>query len=766
MQKLRQITDNVHETIYLSDFESELMSTPYFYRLHDIYQSSTVYMTFPTNRTKRYEHSIGTMHLAGEIFFSAISNAEKEAKEELLKVLKEDFDEYIIKNIVKSSGYNNVTYLSDKAKTYIGNIFDKYDPTKAFRQQVPEWDNNVLNNAISKQELFELGLKQYTMSFTDLKDDEDEIKNVFVYQCILEAIRIVALFHDAGHPPFSHVIEDVLLELYDVCLQNEENGKLVGSFAPVEARELYENVRSLKENDLKQILSLKDTTMENLTNSFEKMDFHEQVGAKFFQTAIKNVIDDNLDKLMHNVESSGYEFVEAKILYLITVVEYAFSILQERDMNYAMLHRIIDGSIDADRLDYIVRDTRNSGVDWGKIPYTRIVASAKLTRYYIKNTQNSFFVVAYPEKIVDDIDDLLELRYKIFSRINFHHRCQKTAVTLKTVVKELAIDYLESCAVSSDDKLAICPEISLLWKSLGAGSSSRPLNVIQWNDSWMITTLYQALINISDERRCVEFLEKYDKEANQKGISINKEEIKEKFARIKGLLQEILLNKKYYTTVFKRECDWSNFLKSILEESGISSKVASLKVSEKEKYEKNFPNGEEKNMGKIDNWGQARNSLGRFALLDIALNQGNVPLFETIFPMKKSVEELFKDSLDTAKKEGLIKDYALIYNPKFSATKLPSWTDAESRGKGIYLYNSREKEAYIYDVELKLKSRLNSFIKFGTWMSVYIVLTEDSSRNNEKFQKVVKYLSEGLKAELINKYNELFPSNKLTDNEI
>lgn len=88
MQKLRQITDSVHETIYLSEFESELMSTPYFYRLHDIYQSSTVYMTFPSNRTKRYEHSIGTMHLAGEIFFSAISNAEKETKEKLLKALK------------------------------------------------------------------------------------------------------------------------------------------------------------------------------------------------------------------------------------------------------------------------------------------------------------------------------------------------------------------------------------------------------------------------------------------------------------------------------------------------------------------------------------------------------------------------------------------------------------------------------------------------------------------------------------------------------
>lgn len=67
--KMRQVTDNIHGTIYLSALESELISTPYFYRLHDIYQSSTVYMTFPSNRTKRYEHSLGTMELASSMLF-------------------------------------------------------------------------------------------------------------------------------------------------------------------------------------------------------------------------------------------------------------------------------------------------------------------------------------------------------------------------------------------------------------------------------------------------------------------------------------------------------------------------------------------------------------------------------------------------------------------------------------------------------------------------------------------------------------------------
>ena len=74
-KKLRQVTDNIHDTIYMSELESDLIATPYFYRLHDVYQNSTVYMAFPSNRTKRYEHSLGTMELASSMLFSAISNA-------------------------------------------------------------------------------------------------------------------------------------------------------------------------------------------------------------------------------------------------------------------------------------------------------------------------------------------------------------------------------------------------------------------------------------------------------------------------------------------------------------------------------------------------------------------------------------------------------------------------------------------------------------------------------------------------------------------
>lgn len=121
-KKLKQVTDNIHETIYLSTLESELISTPYFYRLHDIYQSSTVYMTFPTNRTKRYEHSVGTMEVASSMLYSAVSNADNKTRNELFKYLKKYFNEILDLSILQS-GRQNAPYFI-KCRDQIGKEFN------------------------------------------------------------------------------------------------------------------------------------------------------------------------------------------------------------------------------------------------------------------------------------------------------------------------------------------------------------------------------------------------------------------------------------------------------------------------------------------------------------------------------------------------------------------------------------------------------------------------------------------------------------------
>ena len=57
-------------------------------------------MTFPSNRTKRYEHSLGTMELASSMLFSAVSNANQETRDELFKRLRHYFEIILVLNLL------------------------------------------------------------------------------------------------------------------------------------------------------------------------------------------------------------------------------------------------------------------------------------------------------------------------------------------------------------------------------------------------------------------------------------------------------------------------------------------------------------------------------------------------------------------------------------------------------------------------------------------------------------------------------------------
>lgn len=73
MENGMNINDSIHGLIRLTAFEKGILASPEFNRLHDVYQNSTVYLTFPSNRTKRFEHSIGCMYLCSEMFYRAIN---------------------------------------------------------------------------------------------------------------------------------------------------------------------------------------------------------------------------------------------------------------------------------------------------------------------------------------------------------------------------------------------------------------------------------------------------------------------------------------------------------------------------------------------------------------------------------------------------------------------------------------------------------------------------------------------------------------------
>ncbi|MCM1196822.1 MAG: hypothetical protein NC310_07135 [Roseburia sp.] len=78
MKKRYYVNDTLHGQIELTNLEVKIFSSDSFNRLHDVYQNSTAYLTFPSNRTKRFEHSLGVLKITSDFFIRAIMNTEEE----------------------------------------------------------------------------------------------------------------------------------------------------------------------------------------------------------------------------------------------------------------------------------------------------------------------------------------------------------------------------------------------------------------------------------------------------------------------------------------------------------------------------------------------------------------------------------------------------------------------------------------------------------------------------------------------------------------
>jgi HD superfamily phosphohydrolase len=64
---MKTIRDAIHGSIKVSDPELEILDTQEMQRLRRIRQLGFVYLVYPSATHTRFEHSIGTMHLAGEL---------------------------------------------------------------------------------------------------------------------------------------------------------------------------------------------------------------------------------------------------------------------------------------------------------------------------------------------------------------------------------------------------------------------------------------------------------------------------------------------------------------------------------------------------------------------------------------------------------------------------------------------------------------------------------------------------------------------------
>lgn len=419
MAKGIYISDSIHGLTQLSEYENKIIASVGFNRLHDVYQNSTVYLTYPSNRTKRFEHSIGTMSLCSKMFYNSVTNSTSKT----LSSFYENFEEEL-NNILKGIGEKYETIWLKGPKV------------------IPDldWDN------------FQLSLIPSNVPS----------KYRAVHIILIQAIRAAALLHDIGHPPYSHVVERAMKKAFK---DQEKAGIYIDS-------------------------KYTETIMKYIGG---ERPLHEVMGDEISRSILMGI-------LVKTKESKN----NGKIVFEILVLESVLRIFGNEG-NFSYLHRIIDSSLDGDRLDYVTRDRANSGMNVGSIDYNRITMDMRI----IMKNDNPLFCV--PLKAVNAVEDFLKRRYDLYKNIVYHHRVIKTDYLMEYTVTNLIKKYLadetednQEDLKNSEENEAIPFNISGLWAPLGLKAlAERDCLLSQWNDSWLITVLkkiyYEQYYEIEDK---------------------------------------------------------------------------------------------------------------------------------------------------------------------------------------------------------------------------------------------------------------------------
>ncbi|WP_299833995.1 HD domain-containing protein [uncultured Tenacibaculum sp.] len=328
--KTGKILDPIHGTIDITEIEKFIINQKLFGRLRKIKQNTLLNYVFPGANHTRFEHSIGVMHLAEEIYNKSNENVE-------------------------------ITHLKN----------EKYSDKKEYK---------------TIREL--------------IRNDE------FKGEVLLQELRLAALLHDIGHGPTSHKFD---------------------SF-------------TIKGNELLEILKVEEKFKDYIENfktyieekGREKRIEHELVSCIFIIDLI-----DELKKHEYLTKNSKKVRDKINVKNIIKMIEPSFLPDHEIEIGDEMLTDYFNSIIssfpfDADRMDYLYRDSFYSGVKYGFYDLSRILMSV----LPVKNKDNRY-TLGIKESGLGSIIRFIQSRNHLYSQVYFHKTNCATNTMLDFVFRKM-----------------------------------------------------------------------------------------------------------------------------------------------------------------------------------------------------------------------------------------------------------------------------------------------------------------------------------------
>ena len=494
---MKFIKDPIYGNIVCSKLEFEIFALPVFNRLHNILQNSMAFMVYPSNKTSRFAHSIGVCHIAGELYKYGLQNS----KEEVLK----DF------LIQKENLVNN--YFTSELKDRIDGRFG-VDADKFKKNIFNENKINFVKLTDCLNDIF----GEYFVNGNSIKclNENELVINIL----LMQSIRLFGLLHDFGHLPFSHLFEFAIEDFYEDISDDERYKK-----------DIKDKFKILIEENEDEI--------------------HEFIGKKLSKLALRYIQNTKL------VNSNSKEiFVIFEILIFLLNELY-----KGKDSKLLCLYELVSSDLDADRLDYVARDLKASGLK-DNFDTDRIIKLFVLDKRDDESNDDFRFYPAVQS--IYDIDLLFENRNVLYKMILNHHKVKKFDYILQILIKQLfynELDEQDSKNISINNMTDILNLIVKLYKTddnLEIGAIDRIFyQFSQVTDYWLLGKLRSKLLE-------------------QILGNIEQNEL------FKNLASELFGGTKKYKSLYKREFEYDEFIEKLGSDFDLSNikKVSKKLINE------------------------------------------------------------------------------------------------------------------------------------------------------------------------------------------
>ncbi|MTI80007.1 MAG: HD domain-containing protein [Firmicutes bacterium] len=224
-----------------------------------------------------------------------------------------------------------------------------------------------------------------------------------------QLVRLAGMLHDIGHYPLSHIGEYAYqsntLELDDVLLTSKQN--------------VLDQVDKFKSKDI-----LKSITMEGPSNPYH----HENMGVRVIRNSIE----------IQQLISKHCPFINVEDICDIITGNTAR--LQDNP-NLASRIQLLHSELDADRMDYLLRDATFSGASYGTFELGNLIKN-------LKNKSHSKLgidIVGVSPKGIGAADQFLVNRYLAYSQVIFHKHVAILGYMAQTVmmwmIQEKAVQF-------------------------------------------------------------------------------------------------------------------------------------------------------------------------------------------------------------------------------------------------------------------------------------------------------------------------------------